>query len=535
MVSLLGHVWPGRDGAMSETKKFTWSAQQVAILAFFVKIAMGEILDSLVVRARAGCGKTTTIVEGIRQYVAAWVARFGKGNCRILATSFARKITKALEAKLADLPQVEVKGLNSLGNGCIMRKAGRRNIVSTRKWDLAQAVICNGMQPNTVADKEAVSVVGELNYKARELAPLAESPRDILWVAESFGIEPTEAMVSDGWTIQGVCEAAFDCMMLAAKQYHEIDFADQLFLPLRNGWTTPIYDLIVVDETQDLTLAQLLLAERMGKKDAKFIIVGDDQQAIFGFRGADVTALDRLKDKLHAKELGLTITRRCPKSHVAIASKLVPDFTCADDAPEGTVTDTKGVEDLVEGIQPGHMVISRTNAPLVPTCLKLLRAGKRAYVAGRDFGAALAGIVRKLKLKTLADLSAKLDSWYENEIKRVSGKKQAKDEKWLADQIETAGDKVATILAMAEGLTTSDELITRINTLCIEPEDSKQDAILLGTTHKVKGLEAHTTWVLEGTFSRPSPDQHMVLYVALTRSFDTMHLVQGFEKQIERD
>jgi hypothetical protein len=520
---------------MTEPKKFSWSAQQVAILAFFVGIAMGEILDSLVVRARAGCGKTTTIVEGIRRYVAAWTTRFGKANCRILATSFARKITKALEAKLADLPQVEVKGLNSLGNGCILRKAGRRNVVSTRKWDLAQYVICNGMQPDTVADKEAVSVVGELNYKARELAPLAQSPKDILWVAESFAIEPTEAMLADGWTMQGVCEAAYDCMMLAAKQYHEIDFPDQLFLPLRNGWTTPTYDLIVVDETQDLTLAQLLLAERMAKKDAKFIIVGDDQQAIFGFRGADVTALDRLKDKLHANELGLTITRRCPKSHVALASKLVPDFACADDAPEGTVTDTMDINGLVDGVQSGHMVISRTNAPLVPTCLKLLRAGKRAYVAGRDFGSSLTGIVRKLKLKTLTDLSVKLGEWCDKEIKRVSGKKQAKDEKWLADQIEMANDKVDTILAMADGLTTGDELIARINTLCIEPDDAAQNAIMLGTTHKVKGLEAHTTWILEGTFERPSSDAHMILYVALTRSYDTMHLVQGFQKRIETD
>jgi DNA helicase-2/ATP-dependent DNA helicase PcrA len=279
----------------------------------------------------------------------------------------------------------------------------------------------------------------------------------------------------------------------------------------------------------------------MAKPTARFVIVGDDKQAIFGFRGADTTALDRLKSKLNATEMGLTITRRCPKSHVALAMQVCPDFQAAPEAPEGTVTDNLYVDRLVQDIQPGHMVISRTNAPLVPTCLKLLRAGKRAYVAGRDFGSALSGIIRKLKLNTLTALSEKLSGWLDTEIKRISGKKQAKDDKWLADQIEQANDKVDTILAMSEGLTTSDESIARINTLCIEPDDAAQNAIMLGTTHKVKGLEAHTTWVLEGTFNSAfrgkrgnvADDSDLVWYVAITRSYDTMHLVQGFDKSVK--
>src|SRR4051812_29706491 len=104
-----------------------WSIQQLAILAWFA----ANTARSLVVRARAGCGKTTTIVEGIRKYVEA----YGRG-VKVLATSFATKITEELKGRLADLsPTVEVRGLHSLGNFFIGKRVGYKQIdASTRKY-----------------------------------------------------------------------------------------------------------------------------------------------------------------------------------------------------------------------------------------------------------------------------------------------------------------------------------------------------------------------------------------------------------------
>jgi hypothetical protein len=36
-----------------------------------------------------------------------------------------------------------------------------------------------------------------------------------------------------------------------------MDFTDMIFLPVRNGWLVPMFDMVVVDEAQDMTVAQL--------------------------------------------------------------------------------------------------------------------------------------------------------------------------------------------------------------------------------------------------------------------------------------
>ena len=72
--------------------------------------------------------------------------------------------------------------------------------------------------------------------------------------------------------------------------------------------------MVVVDEAQDMTSAQLEIAVGACKRGGRVVIVGDDRQAIYGFRGADSGGLDRLKKLLKAKELGLTTTYRLPEA-----------------------------------------------------------------------------------------------------------------------------------------------------------------------------------------------------------------------------
>src|ERR1700689_3024508 len=95
-----------------------WSTQQLLAFAWFATVGA---IKALVIRARAGCGKTTTIVEGIKRYVAACLAE-GR-PVRLLATAFNTKITKELETRLAGLKGVEVRGLNSLGFYFVRQKA----------------------------------------------------------------------------------------------------------------------------------------------------------------------------------------------------------------------------------------------------------------------------------------------------------------------------------------------------------------------------------------------------------------------------
>jgi hypothetical protein len=167
-----------------------FSVSQVAVFAWF---AIVGVTRSLIVRARAGCGKTTTIVEGIRTYVRACLAV--KAPIRVLATSFAKKITVELASRLADLKAVgvDVRSLNSLGNSFILGKLGYRVKLddTARKFDIARA-----MAPD--ATPEAIACLAKLHTKCRALLPLATCGADLEGLAEQFDLGPTDEFVPAG-------------------------------------------------------------------------------------------------------------------------------------------------------------------------------------------------------------------------------------------------------------------------------------------------------------------------------------------------
>ena len=105
--------------------------------------------------------------------------------------------------------------------------------------------------------------------------------------------------------------------------------------------------------------------------NGNLIAVGDDAQAIYGFRGADSTSLDTIIDTFNAEQLPLDTTYRCPKSIVEIAQQYVPEINCPPTAPEGTVT----VHDKfdLDQFENEDLVICRNTAPLITSAYRMIR------------------------------------------------------------------------------------------------------------------------------------------------------------------
>jgi superfamily I DNA/RNA helicase len=507
--------------------KMEWTAQQIAAFVWFATLGA---IRSLVVRARAGCGKTTLIVEGVKRYVAACVA--ANKPVRVLATSFTRKSVSALMEKLKGMAGVDVRSLNSLGFKYVMdyARANRMRIklddttARRRKFDLARRV-----EPS--ASDSVITMLAKLNETARKLMPLATCGADLMPLLQQFDLGVDEDAIKDGWTDEGLCDAAYDCMCLASKWYTEIDFADQIFLPIRNRWIRPLFDRVIVDETQDMDKAQLLLVQGACFDPTKgFCVVGDDQQAIFGFRGADVTAIDRLKTELEADECPLTVTWRCGTAIVDYAKQANPavaDYMAGEGAHTGEVTTKHDVASMLVAVKPGDFILSRTNAPLVKLCLALLARGVRAYVAGRDIGTTLITIVRKLKINNIDQLATALQSYTDAKIAKLSKDPKASDKEWLDAKIEGASDESEAILAVADGCHTIPELIGKLEGLF--SDEASRPSVMLSTIHKAKGLEADNVYFAIGTLKIRSHDDEMLHYVAATRAKHALHLVSGFE------
>lgn len=487
----------------------TWSPQQEAIFDWF-RAGKGN----LVVRARAGTGKTTTILEAIEH----------APENPILLAAFNKDISVELQARLKN-PRAEAKTLHSAGFAVLRRKASVRP-VSDKGHRLATEV-CPIRRPRTGDPiPTLITLIAKLASLGKAVQPLTVTVDSLMRLAEDYGLEPDEkdaryAHVGDiaGW--------AMDAIEKSKVYDGTIDFDDMIFLPLALDLVNPSYSMIVIDEAQDMNASQLLLAQRLVKANGRIAVVGDDRQAIYGFRGADSNAIDRLKAELGAQELPLTTTYRCPWRIVDLAKELVPDYQAAPSAPEGLVEQMLPERMLAE-VKPGDFILSRLNAPLMPTCMQLLREGRATKVAGRDVAGQLTGLIRRHYHSEVAQLLANLDSWVRNETEKVLRSKKSPAQ--IEARMEYLSDMFAVVEALSEGKTSTDGLIAFINDLFIDEKDAeKKPVILCSTIHRIKGKEAHRVFVLAETLycrgKRGGLEESNLHYVAVTRAKQTLSLV----------
>lgn len=501
----------------------TWSEQQNAVFTFLV-----DSDGHLVVRARAGTGKTTTIVEAVLRWL---VANAGK---RAVVCAFNKRIADELASRFAGNGNVEVKTLHAIGFACCRRFRDRLQIEDAkkvpvlRKDALAQAV-CGRSAPDAI-----VRLVAKLHTLGREVAPHAAKIGNLTSLAITHECEPDEQFEKMGFNLEYVEAKALAAMELAAdvKSGDTIDFSDMIFLPVRNGWLTKQWDLGVVDEAQDMTTAQLEIA--LGCCD-RMVVVGDDRQAIYGFRGADSDSLDRLKLELDAAELGLTTARRCGKAIVDLAQGWVPDFEAHESNGDGAVTELHTAK-LTTTAGPGDFILSRVNAPLVSTAMSLLRAGKRARVAGRDIGKGLSAILRKLKARSVPDLLAKIESWSERECSRQNAKLRAASNgrgEAIKAKIEGILDQAEMLSALADGAKNVDEVYERAEALFSDDGLGEKSVITCSSVHRAKGLEADRVFVLRDTLRETTQEEKNICYVAVTRARHELVWVADNVRQAE--
>jgi superfamily I DNA/RNA helicase len=487
----------------------TWSAEQSAIFDWFKD---GE--GNLVIRARAGTGKTTTILKAIGY----------APEESILLAAFNKKIAEELKTRLEN-PKAEAKTLHSVGFGFVLRNWNGAKLDNDRGGRLAARAAGQG------APDAVVGLIKKLAAIGKNAAPIPTVDQ-MVSLAYTHDLDPDEDWIEQGWTVQRIAMKAMDAMTFATERDGTLDFDDMIFVPLRNGWVRAKYDLVVIDEAQDMNAAQLMLATKVVKKDGRIVVVGDDRQAIYGFRGADANSLDRLKGELVAHELGLTTTYRCPRAVVQAAQRLVPDYKAAPTAPEGSYLAAK-YEEMMEQVQAGDFVLSRKNAPLAAICLKLLVMGKRSIVEGREIGAGLVGLVKKVKGKSVPDFLARLDKWATKQTVRLQATKNAAAEaklSYLQDQVET-------LRVLAQGVAGLKELEARVLSMFQQTDGGKLDVVVCSSVHKAKGLERNRVYgLVESLYPggrHDSIEEQNIEYVMITRakqSFVSVVDVPGLRK-----
>ncbi|MEO1184871.1 MAG: 3'-5' exonuclease, partial [Cyanobacteria bacterium J06636_27] len=281
---------------------------------------------------------------------------------------------------------------------------------------------------------------------------------------------------------------------------------------------------VLVDECQDLNEAQKKLVQILAGSNGRILAVGDPNQAVMGFAGADDNSYYNIVKSINAVELPLSICYRCPTSHINLVKKefsYIP-IQPAPNAPEGVIKQIEP-DKIVKHIKDEDMIIGRKTAPLVGLCIRLIGRGKKAIVKGKKIGETLGKECDEI-IK-LPGYFYKLFNDYLEQYRSIKiNQYQGLDEE--EQLIETINDKLDAVQTIYE----SNPQVKSVEELKIEIDKLFSDdnaPITLSTCHRAKGLEAERIFIYHPEHMPLKwrnqqewqlQQEENLLYVALTRS-----------------
>lgn len=490
--------------------------------AFIERLSSG--VSGIALRACAGSGKTTTLVQAC--------SAIPSGN-RILALAFNARIKKELEQRMPN--HITCLTLNGLGHRTWGRHIGRR----------------------CTPDSNRVGEITREVCKEADRADYWNDVRQLVSKAKVHGLVPDGAIGG----ARGLVPDAFEAWQSIADQYDiecdentvklarsvlkrsiqagfngDIDFDDQLYLPVvyRSGFDK--YNIILVDEAQDLSSIQHEMLARCLHPKGRLIAVGDPHQAIYSFRGAMSNSMTLLADRFHLDWMPLSVSFRCPQSVVQEARKITEDIEPAPDAPDGAVHVLSKWD--AETLPYGSAVICRNNGPLLGLAYRLIKHNIGVVYVGRDFGKGLTKIIDKIGAHLpIQDFREQLLNWADRETRNAYGRDA---------KIQTIQDKRDCLLALMEAGSFE---VARDLTEALQKIFSRDSGkVTLSTIHRAKGLEWDNVFFLDSflvpnskllklyadapeAYADQLENEYNVRYVAITRAKQSLTYINSEDFQ----
>jgi superfamily I DNA/RNA helicase len=141
---------------------------------------------------------------------------------------------------------------------------------------------------------------------------------------------------------------AFQLVKIGSFDLTSVDFIDMLYIPINKKLKTLWYDYVFVDECQDLNELQILLLKKLVNPiSGRLVCVGDPNQAIYAFNGADPESFNRLSYLCNNK-LTLSKNYRCGVDIINEAKKLTPDINSGLDL-KGELVYEGSIYDIEDG------------------------------------------------------------------------------------------------------------------------------------------------------------------------------------------
>lgn len=462
---------------------------------------------NIIVSATAGSGKTKTIQEFIGNYIPrdrSWIYLV-----------FNKKNQVEAKEKLANSPGGQALTLHSLGYRELRNAYGNVVLDNQKTYAILE---------DTIVNKNLWQTISKVVQYAKNTMTDA-------------GDEDSMAEMCDFYNIRlngnekAVFKAADYVIERSKRDTMTIDYEDMIWLPVILDIPMRKYDYVLVDEAQDLNETQVQMILKIRKPTGCTMVIGDRNQAIYGFRGAGINAMDYLGSVLDAVEFPLSISYRNPKAVVEYVNRTFPNITheCGPNARQGHVGEID-YPTFMKRVQPNDMVLCRTNAPLVEPAFELIRNGKKVIIVGKSIGEQLENLINRVtNMCGATDLSTFLIGLKEYQQKQTEKLRiQKKDA-----SVITLNDRVDTIFAIADESKTITDLTAKVRFIFRD----NIEGIIFSSVHRAKGLESENIYILRYDLM-PHPyavkqgnpqqlkEEDNCKFVALTRSLNNLYIVR---------
>lgn len=279
--------------------------------------AVLHIEGPLLVLAGAGSGKTRVIVEKIAHLI-------GSGRYparRIAAITFTNKSAKEMRERVAkrlreqDADEVTICTFHALGLKFLQIEHAAVGL--KRGFSIFDA-------------DDAAAQIKDLMYGAKP--DDIEDMKNLVSRAKNAGLSPEQAMAAARSNREKEAASVYERYQLRLTAFNAVDFDDLIRLPVQILEENPEIALawrerigyLLVDECQDTNDAQYRLLKQLAGEKGNFTCVGDDDQSIYAWRGANPENLQQMgRDYPTLEIIKLEQNYRCSNRVLRAANALI--------------------------------------------------------------------------------------------------------------------------------------------------------------------------------------------------------------------
>jgi len=269
------------------------------------------------VLAGAGSGKTRVIVEKIAHLIA--IGRYPAK--RIAAITFTNKSAKEMRERVAkrlreqDADEVTICTFHALGLKFLQIEHAAVGL--KRGFSIFDA-------------DDAAAQIKDLMYGAKP--DDIEDMKNLVSRAKNAGLSPEQAMAAARSNREKEAASVYERYQLRLTAFNAVDFDDLIRLPVQILEENPEIALawrerigyLLVDECQDTNDAQYRLLKQLAGDKGNFTCVGDDDQSIYAWRGANPENLQQMGRDYPALEIiKLEQNYRCSNRVLRAANALI--------------------------------------------------------------------------------------------------------------------------------------------------------------------------------------------------------------------